>query len=88
MSTEVVMTVVTLFWACVGIVIPVFVQYTMSTSPNKGLIQTMCVLTAFCCYLLNKQYADWCRKLLKEMKDCNFNSRTQKADGKCNVCRM
>ncbi|XP_014780044.1 V-type proton ATPase subunit e 2 isoform X2 [Octopus bimaculoides] len=51
MSTEVVMTVVTLFWACVGIVIPVFVQYTMSTSPNKGLIQTMCVLTAFCCYL-------------------------------------
>ncbi|KAJ8317470.1 hypothetical protein KUTeg_005374 [Tegillarca granosa] len=41
----------TSIWGFVGIVAPIFVQFCMRGSPNKGVVQVMLVLTAACCWL-------------------------------------
>uniref|UniRef100_A0AC34QV04 V-type proton ATPase subunit n=1 Tax=Panagrolaimus sp. JU765 TaxID=591449 RepID=A0AC34QV04_9BILA len=47
MAVWIPLVVVTAFWALVGIGGPIFVP----RGPNKGIIQTMIVLTAVCCHL-------------------------------------
>ncbi|KAJ8025931.1 V-type proton ATPase subunit e 2 [Holothuria leucospilota] len=46
-SAWITVVVVTAFWGFVGIICPFFVP----KSSEKGIIQTMLVLTAVCCYL-------------------------------------
>jgi len=46
-STAIAFVVVTIFWAIIGAVVPWFIK----AGPNKGIIQTMLIMTAFCCYL-------------------------------------
>ncbi|KAE9553417.1 hypothetical protein FO519_003376 [Halicephalobus sp. NKZ332] len=47
MSVWIPLVAVTAFWALVGIGGPLFVP----SGPNKGIIQTMIVLTAVCCHM-------------------------------------
>ncbi|XP_065183213.1 V-type proton ATPase subunit e 2-like [Sycon ciliatum] len=51
MSAAAAFSVVTIFWLIVGIAGPVLVNFVMKRSPNKGIVQTMLVTTAVCCYL-------------------------------------
>ncbi|KAH3708961.1 V-type proton ATPase subunit e 1-like [Dreissena polymorpha] len=43
--------VVSIFWAFIGIVCPILLQFCMGKSPNKGIVQIMFIMTAVCCYL-------------------------------------
>ncbi|VDD79377.1 unnamed protein product [Mesocestoides corti] len=47
MGYELSLTVVTIFWALVGFGSPLVIP----KGPNRSLIQTMIVMTSFCCYL-------------------------------------
>lgn len=47
-STTIVLCAVTVFWVCVGIMIPVFV----ARGPNQQLIRCCLLLASVCCWLL------------------------------------
>ncbi|KAL4232086.1 hypothetical protein ACF0H5_009662 [Mactra antiquata] len=49
--SETAFLIVSGFWAFIGIVCPLLVQFCMGKSANKGVVQLMFVMTAVCCYL-------------------------------------
>ncbi|XP_072027246.1 V-type proton ATPase subunit e 2-like isoform X2 [Amphiura filiformis] len=45
-STALIVIIVTAFWGVIGIILP----FVVPKRPDRGIIQTMLVLTAVCCY--------------------------------------